>query len=53
MKLFMPIRIKRRDNKHREAQVAGSEGILAVVLAIATADYTDWEALFHNLCGSI
>jgi len=32
---------------------AGSEGILAVVLAIATAGYMGWKPVFGILYGSI
>ena len=32
-----PIRLRHRDNKHHDAQLSGSEEILDVVLAIATA----------------
>ena len=32
-----PIRLRHRDNKPHDAQLSGSEGILDVVLAIATA----------------
>jgi hypothetical protein len=35
----MPIRTRRPDNKHQEAQIAGYKGMLAVVLAILSAGY--------------
>jgi hypothetical protein len=49
----MPIRLRHRDNEHQDAQLSGSEGILVVVLAIETAGYMGWKAVFGILGGSI
>ena len=49
----MPIRLRHRDNKHQDAQLSGSEGILAVVLAIETVGYMGWKPVFGIIGGSI
>ncbi len=49
----MRIRIRRRDNRHREAQVADSEGIIVVVFAVSPVGYTGRNLVFRILSGSI
>ena len=41
--MFVLIRIRHRDNKNQEAQVAGFKDNIANVLAIAVAGYKDWK----------
>jgi len=52
-KVFMPIRIRRCDNKYQEAQVAEFDKTIAVVFALSTAGYTDRKPVIRILCGSI
>jgi len=52
-KVFMPIRIRRCDNKYQEAQVAEFDNTIAVVFALSTAGYTGRKPVIRILCGSI
>ncbi len=49
----MLIRKIRCDNRNQEAQVADSEGIVAVVFAVSTAGYAGRKPVFRIICGSI
>jgi len=57
MKVFMPIRIRRCDNKYQEAQIAEFDNTIAVVFAVSTAGYMagymDRKPVIRILCGSI
>jgi hypothetical protein len=53
MKLFMPSRIRRCDNKYQEAQVAEFDNTIVVVFAVSRAGYTGWKPVIRILCGSI
>ena len=50
---FMLIRIRRHDNKCKEAHVAVSEVITTIVFTISKACYMDKKPVFRILCGSI
>ncbi len=49
----MPVRITRCDNRHQEAEVAESEGIIGVVFAVWTAGYMGQKQVIRMLCGPI
>jgi len=50
---FRRVSIRRRDKKQRGMQVADIEGIIALILAVLAACYTDRKPPFRLLCGSI
>ncbi len=49
----MPILMIRSDNRHQEAQVANSEGIIVVEFAVSTAGHTARKLVFPILFGLI
>ncbi len=51
--VFIPIRIRRHDNKCKETQVAVPEGIVAAAFVMLRACYVDRKPAFRTLCGSI
>jgi hypothetical protein len=53
MKVFMPIRIRRCDNKYQDAQIAEFYNTIAVVFAVSTAGYMGRKPVIRILCGSI
>ena len=53
MKVFMPIRIRRCDNKYQEAQILEFDNTIVVVFAVSKAGYMDCKPVIRILCGSI
>jgi hypothetical protein len=53
MKVFMPIRIRRCDNKYEKAQIFEFYNTIAVVFAVSTAGYMGRKPVIRILCGSI
>ena len=52
-KVFMPIRLRRCDNKYQETQIVEFYNTIAVVFAVSTAGYTDRKSVIRILYGSI
>jgi len=52
LQVFIPLGVRQR-NKHLDYQMAGSAGIIAVVLAISTTGYMGWKPDSSILCGLI
>jgi len=53
MEDLMPIRIRHRDNKYQDAQIAEFDSTIAVLFDFPTASYADWKPMIRILCGSI
>lgn len=52
-KVFMPIRIKRHNNKYQAPQVVEHKGTILVVFVVSKACYMDQKPVIRVLYGSI
>ena len=53
VRFFMPIRIRRQDNKYQETQVVEHTGIIVTVFAVSKTFCMGQKPVFRRLCGSI
>ena len=51
--VFLPIRIRRQDNKYQATQVVEHTDIIVAAFAVPKACYMDQKLVIRILCGSI
>lgn len=51
MEVFIPIRIRRHDNKYQETQVVEHTGIILAAFVVSKACYTEQKPVIRMLYG--